>query len=251
MGRGVLAPTASYHGAGIVAELQLENIARDFSDGRQVRRVLYPTSLSLKAGELTVLAGPSGSGKTTLLSIIGLVLRPSEGRMLLDGEVVTGLADDVAAKLRLTHFGFVFQQPMLIAGLNVQQNILLAVGMQGSRIPSAVRRRAEELLASLGLEGTGAMQPDMLSGGMKQRVSIARALIKDPAIILCDEPTSALDAESGQVVMGILKRIALEERRTVVVVSHDARVFPFADRLIKLENGLIVADIASVGEVVK
>jgi len=225
-----------------LADLRLENIARDFSDGRQLRRVLFPTNLTFQPGELTVLAGPSGSGKTTLLSIIGLVLRPSEGRMWLAGQEVTGLADDVAAKMRLATYGFVFQQPMLIDGLNIQDNILLALGIQGARIPGALRRRVGELLATLGLEDTARLQPQMISGGMKQRVSIARALIKDPAIILCDEPTSALDAENGQVVMGILKRIAVAEQRLVVVVSHDARVFPFADRLIKMENGTVVAD---------
>lgn len=225
-----------------MAELRLENITRDFSDGRQLRRVLYPTSLTLSAGSLTVLAGPSGSGKTTLLSIMGLVLRPTEGRLWLMGQEVSGLSDDDSAKLRLQQFGFVFQQPMLIEGLNVQENILLAVGIQGGRISATLKARSEAILASLGLADTAAMQPAMLSGGMKQRVSIARALIKNPAIILCDEPTSALDAESGQVVMNILKRIAVQEKKIVVVVSHDARVFPYADRLIKLENGQVIAD---------
>ncbi len=228
-----------------MAEVRLENIARDFSDGRQLRRVLYPTNLTLYPGILTVLAGPSGSGKTTLLSIIGLVLRPSEGRLWLMGREVSGLSDDDSAKLRLQQFGFVFQQPMLIEGLNVQENILLAVGIQGDRLSAALKARSEAILASLGLADTAAMQPAMLSGGMKQRVSIARALIKNPAIILCDEPTSALDAESGKVVMNILKRIAVQEKKIVVVVSHDARVFPYADRLIKLENGQIIADTAA------
>jgi putative ABC transport system ATP-binding protein len=122
------------------------------------------------------------------------------------------------------------------------ENILLASAIQGTRPPIDKRRKVEELLNSLGLKGTSAMQPRLLSGGMKQRASIARALIKDPSILLCDEPTSALDAESGQVVMNILKRIAIEENKIVVVVSHDARVFPFADRLIKMENGTVVSD---------
>jgi len=222
--------------------LRLEQVARDFSDGRQLRRVLYPTDLELFPGELTVLSGPSGSGKTTLLSIMGLVLRPSEGRMSLDDRVVTGLDDDAAAVIRLRHFGFVFQQPMLIEGLSVRENILLAFGVQGGRLPPGATTKAEQLLQTLGLAGTAAMQPRLLSGGMKQRASIARALIKDPAILLCDEPTSALDAESGQAVMRILKGIAVGEGRIVVAVSHDARVFPYADRLIKMENGAIVAD---------
>ena len=225
-----------------MVSLRLENIARDFSDGRQIRRVLFPTNLEFHPGVLTVLSGPSGSGKTTLLSIMGLVLRPSEGRLFLEDREVTALSDQQAAALRLKHYGFVFQQPMLIEGLTVAENILLALGVQGARRPAGAQRRAEDLLARLGLEGTAFMQPQLLSGGMKQRASIARALIKDPDILLCDEPTSSLDAESGRAVMAILKRIAVEEGRVVVVVSHDARVFPYADRLIKLENGAVVSD---------
>ncbi|MBM9535857.1 ABC transporter ATP-binding protein [Desulfobulbus alkaliphilus] len=222
--------------------LKLENIARDFSDGRQIRRVLFPTNLEFEPGALTVLSGPSGSGKTTLLSIMGLVLRPSEGSLYLEGRDVTTLSDNEAAKLRLQKYGYVFQQPMLIEGLSVMENIALAFAVQGAHLPDHFRDKTEGLLKSLGLEETSHMQPRLLSGGMKQRASIARALIKDPAILLCDEPTSALDAESGQAVMAILKRIALEEGRIVVVVSHDARVFPYADRLLKIENGTIVAN---------
>jgi putative ABC transport system ATP-binding protein len=225
-----------------VSTLRLVKIARDFSDGRQMRRVLFPTDLEFVAGELTVLSGPSGSGKTTLLSIMGLVLHSSEGRLFLDALDVTGLSDEEAASVRLKQYGFVFQQPMLIEGLNVMENITLAYGVQGGRVGQDVREKAEGLLRLLGLDGTAHMQPRLLSGGMKQRVSIARALIKDPSILLCDEPTSALDAESGQAVMGILKQIAVEEGRIVVVVSHDARVFPFADRLLKIENGMVVSE---------
>ena len=227
-----------------MARLSLEKIARDFFDGRQIRRVLFPTTLELLPGQLTVIAGPSGSGKTTLLSIIGLVLRPSEGRMFLDDREVSALGDEQAATLRLQRYGFVFQQPMLIEGLTVRENVLLALSVQGQRLSREAVKKADELLTTLGLAGTALVQPRMLSGGMKQRASIARALIKDPAILLCDEPTSDLDAESGQVVMKILKRIAIEENRVVIVVSHDARVFPYADRLIKLENGAIVSDTA-------
>jgi len=222
--------------------LRLKAIARDFSDGRQMRRVLFPTDLEFQPGILTVLSGPSGSGKTTLLSIMGLVLRPSEGRLFLDDHDVTALSDEEMAALRLRLYGFVFQQPMLIEGLSVAENILLALCVQGAKRPAGAAENLERLLKSLGLAGTGHMQPQLLSGGMKQRASIARALIKDPAILLCDEPTSALDAESGRAVMSILKRIAVEEDRVVVVVSHDARVFPYADRLIKMKNGTVVSD---------
>jgi len=225
-----------------MATVRLEKIARDFSDGRQMRRVLFPTDLEFAPGQLTVLSGPSGSGKTTLLSIMGLVLHPSEGHMFLDEREVTTLTDEQAAGIRLKNYGFVFQQPMLIEGLSVLENTLLAVAVQGARPSAEMKQRAETLLKALGLAGTAHMSPRRLSGGMKQRASIARALIKAPLILLCDEPTSALDTENGQAVMGILKRIAIDDGRVVVVVSHDARVFPYADRLIKLENGRIVSD---------
>lgn len=225
-----------------MVRLRLEKIARDFFDGRQTRRVLFPTDLEILPGELTVLSGPSGSGKTTLLSILGLVLRPSTGRLFLDDQNLTDLEDGEAASLRLRRFGFVYQQPMLIDGLSVEENILLACGVQGGRLPAGIRQKTETMLAGLGLAGVAPLQPRLLSGGMKQKASIARALIKDPAVVLCDEPTSALDAESGQTVMRILKRVAVDEKRVVVVVSHDARVFPYADRLLKMENGAVVSD---------
>ncbi|NLI48160.1 MAG: ABC transporter ATP-binding protein [Acidobacteria bacterium] len=222
--------------------LRLEGIAKDFSDGRQIRRVLFPTDLTLLSGKLMVVSGPSGSGKTTLLSIMGLVLRPSEGRLFLNDQNITSLSDNQSADIRLRNYGFVFQQPMLIEGLSVMDNILLAMAVQGGRPPATARAKARGLLKNLGLDDVGHFQPRLLSGGMKQRASIARALVKDPAVLLCDEPTSALDAESGQGVMGVLKRIAIEEQRIVAVVSHDARVFPYADRLIKIENGRVVSD---------
>lgn len=224
------------------AVVRLQQVARDFSDGRQVRRVLQSTDLDIFPGELTVMAGPSGSGKSTLLSIMGLVLRPSEGQILLKDNDVSTLTDEQAATVRLREYGFVFQQPMLIEGLSILENVLLATSVQGGRASSTIRQKAIALLTELGLGEAVTMQPRLLSGGQKQRAAIVRALIKDPSIILGDEPTSALDAESGRVVLDILKRIALEEKRAVVEVSHDARVFPYADRLLKLENGMIISD---------
>lgn len=224
------------------ALLNLRGIARDFFDGIVKRRVLQATDFDLRTAELTVLAGPSGSGKTTLLSIIGLVLNPSQGIISLNGRDVTGLDDDQRATIRLKEIGFVFQQPALVAGLSILENVLIALAVQGAKVSKTSRQRALELLSQLGLEGLENRQPQQLSGGQKQRVSIARALVKDPGLILCDEPTSALDAESGKVVMEYLKKTAVVEKRSVMVVSHDARVFPYADRLVKIENGILVSD---------
>lgn len=218
------------------------NISKDFYDGKQKRRVLLSINTEFYPGELTILSGPSGSGKTTLLSILGLVMSPSEGKVFLDDRDITGLSDDQSANIRLKYFGYVFQQPMLIEGLNLLENVLVALAVQGKRLSNKDYKKAEQILESLGLANSINLKPNQLSGGMKQRASIARALIKDPTIILCDEPTSSLDAGNGQIVMNILKKIAIEEGRIVIVVSHDARVLPYADRLIKLENGEIVSD---------
>jgi putative ABC transport system ATP-binding protein len=133
-----------------LATIVLEKIARDFYDGRQMRRVLYPTDLDLKPGELTIVSGPSGSGKTTLISIMGLVLKPSEGRLFLEGKEVTRLSDEKAAGIRLEKYGFVFQQAMLIEGLTVMQNVLLSYAIQGGRVSAEQRRKAMEILRALG-----------------------------------------------------------------------------------------------------
>lgn len=222
--------------------VRLEGVARDFSDGRQVRRVLQETTLGLFPGELAVIAGPSGSGKTTLLTIVGLILKPSAGRIVVDGRDVTGLSENGLATMRLERFGFVFQQADLIPGLSVIENILVAHAVQGRRVSLAVRDRARDSLGRFGLADYAGSKPQRLSMGQKQRVAVARALVNDPALVLCDEPTSALDVESGRIVLDTLKRLAAEEGRGVVVVTHDPRVFPYADRLIKLENGAVVFD---------
>lgn len=232
--------------AGEVA-ISIRGVARDFFDGKTVRRVVRETDFDLYRGELLVLAGPSGSGKTTLLSMLGLVLRPSAGRIVFEGEDITGLSDTRLATMRLERIGFVFQQHALITGLSLLDNVLVALGIQGARVSTDTRAKARDLLRELGLEGAEHMDPRKLSGGQKQRGSIARALVKDPPVVLCDEPTSALDAKSGTAVLEILKKSAVRENRAVLVVSHDARVFSYADRLVRIENGELISDTRSPG----
>lgn len=226
--------------------ITLHNIIRDFSDGRIIRRVIQPTNLDIKPAQLTVLSGPSGSGKTTLLSIMGLVLQPSSGKVILENQEISGMTDDEIAEVRYRKFGYVFQQAALIQGLNAVDNILLAVALHGEGVKEQKRQKAYELLMRLGMQKREQASVHQLSGGERQRIAIARALLRDPAVILCDEPTSALDAESGRAVMEILKEIAVNDRRSVVVVSHDSRVFPYADRLLKMENGVIISDNLSI-----
>jgi putative ABC transport system ATP-binding protein len=221
---------------------KLENVSRDFYDGRVMHRVLKDIDLEFNTGELTVLAGPSGSGKTTLLSIMGLILRPSAGRIYIKGFDATDLSEDEEATLRLRNFGFVFQTPTEIAALPIIENVLIAASIQGAKPPPALKDRAYELLDNFGLADYARAMPRALSTGQKQRVSIARALINDPVLVLCDEPTSALDAESSAVVLDTLKRVSRSESRGVILVTHDPRVFPYGDRLIKMENGAVVHD---------
>jgi putative ABC transport system ATP-binding protein len=225
-----------------VPVIRLEEVSRDFSDGRTTRQVLKPTNLEILPGELTVLAGPSGSGKTTLLTIMGLVLRPTRGRIIVDEIDATDLSEDELAGLRLRRYGFVFQQAALVKALSALDNVLIAGTIQGARATRELRDRARRLLADLGLKDYADASPQQLSTGQQQRVGIARALVNDPKLLLCDEPTSALDVESSGIVLDSLRRLAHEPQRGVVLVTHDPRVFPFADRLVKVEDGGIVYD---------
>lgn len=224
------------------APIRLEGIARDFFDGKILRRVLKKLDLEVSASELTIIAGPSGSGKTTLLTIMGFLLQPSEGRIFVQGREVTRFSSDRLATLRKEKVGFVFQQSVLVPALTVIENIVLPFGIQGASVPKPVKARARELLEKLGLGNYVSAMPQQLSLGQQQRVAIVRALINDPPLLLCDEPTSALDAESSAIVLDRLKTLSQEPTRAVVLVTHDPRVFPFADRLLKIEDGAVVYD---------
>lgn len=222
--------------------LKLQGITRDFGDGKSIRRVLYETDFAIMPGQFTIIAGPSGSGKTTLLTIMGLMLKPTGGEIFLSADRVSGLSENRLAGIRLKNYGFVFQQAELLASLSVVENVIVSSRIQGGRITAAIKKRAVELLSSFGLKDCLNLKPGQLSGGQKQRVSIARALINDPRILLCDEPTSALDSESSTVVLDTLKLISKDKTRGLVMVTHDPRVFPYADRLIKIEDGKIAYD---------
>jgi len=225
--------------------LKLEGVSKEFFDGRILRAVLKPLDLEILTGELTIIAGPSGSGKTTLLTIMGLVLRPTRGSVTIGGENVTDYGEDRLATMRLRRFGFVFQQAALIPALTALENVLIASGIQGGRVSQALKARAFKLLGELGLESYLDSKPQQLSTGQQQRVAIARALVNEPLVLLCDEPTSALDVESSGIVLDTLKRLSRDEERSVVLVTHDPRVFPYAERLIKIEDGAITYDTRS------
>ena len=227
--------------------VRLKKVARDFFDGVRMRRVLQETDLDVFPAEFTVLAGPSGSGKTTLLTIMGLVLAPTSGRVTIAGEDVTGYSEDRLATVRLRKFGFVFQTAALVPALSAMDNVLIAAGVQGGRVRSELRDRADRLFEELGIQEYARLSPAQLSGGQQQRVAIARALISDPSVLLRDEPTSALDVDSSKLVLDTLKRLSRDPRRGVVLVTHDPRVFPYADRLVKIEDGVIAHDTREIG----
>jgi putative ABC transport system ATP-binding protein len=193
-------------------------------------------NLTVRQGECVFLLGPSGSGKTTLLSIMGCVLSADQGDVVVLGQYVREFDPQQAAAFRLRHLGFVFQRYHLIHGLNALENVCVPLTLAGASRPTA-QRRGRELLELVGLGDHAASLPRRMSVGQCQRVALARALAADPPLILADEPTAALDAESGQAAMRLLRRVTADVGKTAVVVTHDPRVLPFADRIFVMDNG--------------
>lgn len=218
--------------------LKARNIKKYFGSGASEVHAVDNVSLDIKPGEMVLIMGPSGSGKTTLLSILGALLGPSSGEIVIDGADITNMDDRELAELRAKKIGFVFQAFNLLEALNVEQNILFPSQLNTGGIKAA-RPRLNDLLNMLGLSERRFALPNTLSGGEKQRVAIARALINQPPIILADEPTGNLDSHKGQEVMMILHDIARDDGCAVLMVTHDPRVEEIADRVLWLEDGQI------------
>jgi putative ABC transport system ATP-binding protein len=216
--------------------LEARGIAKVFGEGDLAVRALHATHLEVHRREVLVIMGPSGSGKTTLLSILGLVLAPTEGEVLVDGHVVSGQSADALAELRRDKVGFVFQQFNLLPGLSVLDNVALPLLLRGtgSRERSERAHRVIELLSMTDKVRTKARQ---LSVGQQQRVAIGRALVTGAGVLLCDEPTASLDGATGRGVLDNLRSLARSEDRAVVIVTHDDRVLRIADRLVHVEDG--------------
>jgi putative ABC transport system ATP-binding protein len=207
---------------------------------------LDDVSLRVEPGEVVLLVGPSGSGKTTLLSVMGCILRPCEGKVLVGGVDAARLSEEKLPGLRARHFGYVFQQYNLFQALTARENVEAALEMKFGRVPRA-GAEADRLLDLVGLASRSGHKPRALSGGQCQRVSIARALAGNPPIILADEPTAALDAENALQVMDLLRRLAREGGRTVVLISHDHRLEEYTDRTLRLEGGRLSASAGACG----
>jgi putative ABC transport system ATP-binding protein len=221
-----------------VPVLEVDGVSKTFGSGELAVQALKPCSFTVEEGELMALVGPSGSGKSTLLLSISLILEPTAGRIVIDGQTVydngwTGV-DERAFRRR--HIGFIFQQHNLIPFLTAQENIALAMQLNGTDRRAAARR-ARELLDYLGIAGRADSFPAHLSGGEQQRVAIGRALANEPPLILADEPTAALDTERGGKVMVLLRRIARERRSAVITVTHDHRMIEGFDTVYQLDDG--------------
>jgi putative ABC transport system ATP-binding protein len=216
--------------------LDVRNVTKRYGDGETAVTAVHDVSLAVQPGEIVLIMGPSGSGKTTLLSMMGALLRPTAGTIALDGTALSELSEGRLPAIRLRQFGFIFQDFNLLSALTIRENVALVAELAGSK-RKAARERATTILTELGLGARLDFLPEKLSGGEKQRVAIARALINDPALILADEPTANLDSKIGHEIMRLLRRIAKEQGRSVVIVSHDQRIRDIADRVLWLEDG--------------
>ncbi len=218
--------------------LKAEKLERHFGSGRAEVKAVRGIDLSLLGGERLLVMGPSGSGKTTLISMLGGMLTPSSGRVILEGEDLYEQGDRQRAHRRLRSLGFMFQSFNLLSALTASENVEVPMRLAGMT-RSESRQRAEELLEGLGLGKRADHRPRDLSGGEKQRVGIARALANQPEVVLADEPTANLDSRTGQEVADILHRLAAAEGRAVIVVSHDQRLLKIASRVVWIEDGKI------------
>jgi putative ABC transport system ATP-binding protein len=218
--------------------ISVRRLTKTYAQGEAAMRALDEVDLDVHAGELILLVGPSGSGKTTLLSIMGCILRATSGSVQVVGRETVGLPEAALPRIRLDHIGFVFQGFNLFGTLTALQNVALALDLKGVRGAPA-RKRALDLLEQVGMAAKAATYPADLSGGQKQRVAIARALACDPGIVLADEPTAALDSRNGHAVMALMRQLAHERDRAVVIVSHDSRMLGYADRIVRIEDGRI------------
>jgi putative ABC transport system ATP-binding protein len=213
-------------------------VTKEFGVGDARVQALRGIDLEVHPGEMTLLVGPSGCGKTTLISIIAGLLDPTAGEVGVLGQDLRGLSGRQLVQFRGEHIGFVFQQYNLLPALTAAENAAVPLIIAGRPRGEAIGR-ATELLVSLGMGDRARALPSEMSGGQQQRVAIARALIHKPRLLVCDEPTAAIDGQAGKAVMELLREVALQEDRAVIVVTHDNRVFEFGDRIIHMSDGRV------------
>ena len=223
-----------------MAGIELVDLTKNYKRGSEVIRALDGVTLNIEAGEFVAVVGRSGSGKTTMLDLLGLLLKPTAGRLIIDGVETTTLSDRERAHMRARKVGFVFQEYNLLSGLNVYENVMLP--QRYVKDGEAGKKRALDLIERVGLSDRIKHRPTELSGGQMQRVAIARSMVNRPSLILLDEPTGAVDTETAQQLVDLLKRLNGEEGVTIVLVTHDTDIAGQARRQIRLKDGKVLAD---------
>lgn len=218
--------------------VQVRNVFKKFHQGEDAIDALKDISLHVGKQELVMIVGPSGCGKTTLLSVIAGTLFFDKGEIDLFGNALHKLTQKEITRFRRQHIGFIFQQYHLIPTLNCLENVTIPLLLNGINSTEA-EERAFKMLDQVGLKGREKDNPKKLSGGQQQRVAIARALVHEPKLVICDEPTSSLDADTGMRVMELLKEMTAKEDKCLLLVTHDNRIFKYADRIIKMDDGQI------------
>lgn len=221
--------------------IRVENVSKTYGqNGSSGVRVLSDVTLEIQEGEFVCLMGPSGSGKSTLLTIMGAMNRPTDGKLIVDGIDVYGLADEQRADFRAQYLGFVFQQHHLLPYLNAVENVMLPLAIL--RLSSKEKReRALVVLERVGLAGKASRLPNQLSGGEQGRLAIARAIVNEPPLVLADEPTGTLDSKTGEEIMALFEQLA-SQGNTIIVVTHEEDIARHARRIVRIRDGLIASD---------
>lgn len=225
--------------------LRTEHLNKYYGEGEQTVKALDDVSLNINQGEFTAIVGSSGSGKSTLLHMLGGLDRPTQGKVWVDDKDIFSLKDEALTIFRRRKIGFVFQAFNLVPVLNVYENVVLPIELDGNEVE---REYIEQILDTLGLKNRAESMPNQLSGGQQQRVAIARALATKPAIVLADEPTGNLDSRTSQDVLGLLKVTGQKFSQTIVMITHNEEIAQMADRVIRIEDGKIISDSAKAGE---
>ncbi len=221
--------------------IEVRDIVKDYRSGETLVHALRGLSIDIEKGEFTSIAGPSGSGKTTLLNLIGCIDTADGGEILIDGQKVSGMNKKDLAAFRRENLGFIFQTFNLIPVLTAYENVAFALNLLKLE-NGEVRERSMQILREVGLEGMEERRPAQLSGGQQQRVAVARALVKNPAIILADEPTANLDSGTGRSVLELMEEMNRRHGTTFIFSTHDTMVMDFARRLVRLQDGQVIED---------